>query len=207
MFIKIAKILGFALIMSIFLGLLGLFEGVGYRISSIREVSFIPHTRLGYADVIFHCDAVFNPILYPYYWMAGYGNVNASFYFAYATEHPQWLMDTSSGVPNMEADSDWYPFGWPPTPEERCETYEMYVLTLGNISNFIVLFTVTLFIEILKMRKLYLAIFGGVVGYALADEIGMIVGMVPGFFVFLLDLISPKFKRFLNNVRNYLWEM
>ncbi|MDH7476915.1 MAG: hypothetical protein QHH17_00840 [Candidatus Bathyarchaeota archaeon] len=103
---NVAKTLGFALIMAVFLVFLGLFEGVGYRVYSVKEVSFVPHTRLGYADVIFHCNATFNPILYPYYWLAGYGNVNADFYFLYTTEHPHWLMDTASGGPNMEVDSD-----------------------------------------------------------------------------------------------------
>ncbi len=61
-----------------------------------------------------------------------WGKVNADFYFAYATEHSHWLMDTTSGSPNMEVDSGWYPFGRPPTPEEKCETYEIRVLTLGT---------------------------------------------------------------------------
>jgi len=74
---------------------------------------------LGYADVIFHYDATFNPILYPYCWLVSYGNVNADFYFLHANEHPHWLKDTTSDGPNMEADNDWHPFGWPLKPGRK----------------------------------------------------------------------------------------
>lgn len=146
---NVAKMLECALIMSDFLGLLSLFENVGHRIYSMREVSFAPHTRLGYADVIFHCDAVFNPFFILITGWQVMVTLMQIFIFAYAAEHPQWLMGTTSGSPNMEADSDWYPFGWPPTLEERCETYE-YTVNFGGHFKLYCSFHYYNFIEILK---------------------------------------------------------
>jgi len=203
---NIGKKLVFALFTSMLLAMLGIFKGVGYRVFVIEETTFVPHTRLGYADVKFYFEGIFNPLLYPYYWIRNYGIINSDFYFLYRAEHPHWLMDTMSGGLNMEVDSDWYPWGWELTPEERCETYEIYLLTLGNVANFFVLFIVTLFIEILNMRKLYIAIFAGIVGFAFGNLTGTVAGMVVGLFLFILCFKLPKLNGFLNNLWFQLWE-
>jgi len=53
--------------MAMLLTFLGIIGNFGSYIYSMKE-TFIPHTRLGFADVVFQCNVVFNPILYLYYW-------------------------------------------------------------------------------------------------------------------------------------------
>jgi hypothetical protein len=77
---------------------------------------------------------------------------------------------------------------------------------LGNVSNFIALFLVALFVEFLKIRKLYFAIFAGIAGYAIADLTGMMVGLAVGLLIFFLDLKSSKVNKFFINLLSYLWK-
>ena len=64
----------FALAMAMLLTFLGIIGNFGSYIYSMKE-TFIPHTRLGFADVVFQCNVVFNPILYLYYWLQEYGRL------------------------------------------------------------------------------------------------------------------------------------
>jgi hypothetical protein len=151
----------FVFVMAMLLTFLGIIGNFGCHVYSIKEVSFIPYTRLGFADVIFFCDAVFNPVLYPYYWLQGYGRLNSEVEFIYKSEHPNWFSDTTSGGPNMETDSEWYPWGWGITPKERYEAYTTYLLCLGFYPNFAFLLVITSLIEIIT-RRLYLPVFAGI---------------------------------------------
>jgi hypothetical protein len=115
-------------------------------------------------------------------------------------------MDTVSGGLNMEVNSNWHPWGWKCALKERCDTYEIYLLTLRECYNFFILFIVTFFIEILNMRKLYIAIFAGIAGFAFGNLIGTVAGMVVGLSLIVLCFKLSKLNNFINNPWFQLWE-
>ncbi|RLI41380.1 hypothetical protein DRO69_11640 [Candidatus Bathyarchaeota archaeon] len=199
------KKLLFAFGAALFFTFLGIIGNFGYQVYSIEEVSFVPHTRLGFADVVFHCNAVFNPILYPYYWLKGFGSLNSNITFKYVSEHPHWLSDTASGGPNIETDSKWYPWGWGITPQERYETYIAYLLVLGIYPNFALLFIITLFVEITD-RRLYSMILAGIIGFAFWSVSGMLIGLFVATFILAVALVSPEVNKLLRQLWLYLWE-
>ena len=64
----------------------------------------------------------------------------------------------------------------------------MNMLMWGLLLNLFVLFSLTLAIEIVGQRGLYLVLFGGVVGFMASEILGVFVGMVAGSIVALIFL-------------------
>lgn len=165
----ILKKLIIAVILAFFLALLGIFDGVGYHVYQISETSFV--RQYSYALATFKCDLLYNPILYPFYWNIGEGRISGSFSMIY--------------VPDAYSGSRAY---YPPTPQERLPAYVMYVSDRGLLQNLIVLFILTVAIEIAGKRSLYLIVFGGVIGFYFSQINGMIVGMIAGSIAVVLSL-------------------
>jgi hypothetical protein len=168
----------FAIVMALFLALLGIFSGIGYQVYSIKELSFEPNYELGYAEVVFSCDIICNPILYPYYWLVGNGRVRGDF--------------SIMQIPESYSPGE---FGGPiyMTRQQRLDSYAMSIVTWGTTLNLIALFFVTGVIEIVGKRILYLSILGGAIGFV-ANIIGLIIGVIFGTIVAILIMLKlPPF--------------
>lgn len=182
--IRIFRKLIVAVLLAIFLTLLGIFDGVGYHVYSISETSFIRQGIGGYADATFKCDILYNPILYLFYWNVGRGHINGSFSMIY-------IPDAYSGNRAF----------YPPTPRERYPAYVMYLASWGLLPNLVVLFILTAAIEITGKRSLYLIVFGGVIGFYFFELVGVAIGMIIGSIAFAFLL---KYRR--DNPFSRFWE-
>jgi hypothetical protein len=160
---KILKKLILAVAFALLLALLGIFDGIGYHVYQISEISFVRQGQFGYAIATFKCDILYNPIIYPFYWNIGEGQIKGSFFMFY--------------VPDAYAGSRPY---YPPTPQERLPAYVMSVTSRGILPNLIILFILTGAIEAIGKRSLYLVVFGGVIGFYFSQIIGVIAGVVAG---------------------------
>lgn len=172
--IRIARKIVFAGLAAMLFLLLGLFGGVGYRLYSLKELGFVPHSRLGYADARFKCDILYSPLLYPVYWIMGRGHTNGTFSILYFAE----------GYTAGEHAAPIFGLG----EKDRRDVYLMNMLMWGLSLNLFVLFSLTLAIEIVGQRGLYLVLFGGVVGFMASEILGVFVGMVAGSIVALIFL-------------------
>ena len=174
-FVFYARKLIVAVLFGLLFFLLSIFAGVGYRVYGVRELDFVPNSDLGYADVTFKIDILYNPVLYPLYWMIGSGRVNAEFSVIYVPEHYR---------PGEFGSANW---------GSRSERENSYVLrTLGFagvLPNLLVLFIWTIAIEIVRIRGLYVILFSGVLGFYALEVMGAILGLVVGILVVLLLVI------------------
>jgi len=91
----------------------------------------------------------------------------------------------------MEVDSDCYPWRWERTPEKDARLMKSTLVDFKNVANFFALFIVTLFIEILNMRKLY-TLSSLYIGFAFGNLNGTVAGMAVDLFPFVLCLKLPK---------------
>lgn len=177
--VKRAKKLIFAVAIAFFLVLLGFFSGLGYH-ARIKEISFTPYSDMNFAAAKFNCDIWYNPVLFPFYWLKGSGHLYGNFSFIFIPE------TTGSGE-----------FGgpiFPATPKERAETYLMDMVMLGTTENLVMLLALTLLIEAIGKRSLYLVLFSTTICFAIASVIGAIVGLFLGAFAvaYILFRMSPE---------------
>lgn len=180
----------FVVAMTLFLLLLGLFSGLGYRVQSMKEVSFVPHNRLLYADAIFQCDVTFNPVLFPFYWIMGAGHLEGNFSTVIV---PEGLLPVEQIVPvwGMQA--------------SRIDSYITRIVTWGIFANAIVLFVIALFIEVIGKRVLYSAIFLCMIGFAFAGLIGAATGLFVGAFA-VAYVVRKAGNSILEKFWRSLWE-
>ncbi|MDH7564420.1 MAG: hypothetical protein QHH24_06050 [Candidatus Bathyarchaeota archaeon] len=157
---------GVAILLALGLLLLGLFEGVGYHLYFIRETSFIPHNQLGYADASFSIDLMYNPVLYPLYWLMGNGHINGTYSTIYLPE--------GYGAGEFSGPR------WGLWGKERQDAYIIQMLSWGSLLNLLFLAIITVSIEIVGKRCLYLVLGFGIFGFAAFELVGMAVGMVLG---------------------------
>ncbi|MBS7632902.1 hypothetical protein KEJ15_04680 [Candidatus Bathyarchaeota archaeon] len=155
-----------AILLALGLMLLGLFDGIGYHLYFIRETSFIPHSRLGYADASFSIDLMYNPVLYPLYWLMGSGRINGTYSTIYL---PEGYGSGEFGGPR-----------WGLWGKERQDAYIIEMLSWGSLLNLLFLAIITVSIEIVGKRCLYLVLGLGIFGFAAFELVGMAVGMVVG---------------------------
>lgn len=172
--IRIARKIVFAGLAAMLLMLLGLFGGVGYRLYSLKELGFVPHSRQGYADARFKCDILYSPILYPVYWIMGRGHTNGTFSILYFPE----------GYTAGERAAPIFGLG----EKDRRDVYLMNMLMWGLSLNLFVLFSLTLTIEIVGQRGIYLVLFGGAVGFMTSEILGVLIGTIAGSVVALVFL-------------------
>lgn len=76
--VRILKVLVVSVVLALFLSLIGFFGGLGYNVNRIEEKSFV-RTPDGFANATFICDLVYNPLLYPFYWLVGNGHPSGTF--------------------------------------------------------------------------------------------------------------------------------
>ena len=178
--------------MTLLLALLGLFTGLGYHVRSIEEVSFIPHAQWNFAEVIVDCDIVYNPFLFPFYWIVGDGHLDGNFSMMFVAEA------YSPGE-----------FGGPIfglKPQDRLDVYVMRMVIWGFTPNLVLLFLLALLIEVMRKRVFYLAIFSSTIGFAVSGIIGAIAGLFVGSFVVAYILLRMSPENPLMKYWKSLWE-
>jgi len=171
---------------------LGLYGGIGYKVNSISESYFHPYDELGYADAVFYCDVVFNPVLYPSYWLTGTGHLAGNFTVRYLPE-------------------SYYPgeFGgpiWGLSPKTRTEFYVMFVITGATYSDLLIIFLIGLSIEAIGKRELYLVLFSGLLGFAGGAAIGTLIGLGAGAAFALIVMFALPKDNILSRFWRSLWE-
>lgn len=188
-YVRVFLRLAFAVVMAVFLVFLGTFEGVGYQVHRIQELSFVPNYNYGYADAAFTFDATYNPILFPFYWLVGQGHVSGNFSMKYL---PQGYETGEYGGPIYGQ-----------KPEDRYGNYASYMATWGTLANLIIFLVVTVSIELLKHRILYALLFFGIAGFAVAGVVGVVGGLVLGVFA-VLYLLKTGFRFPMAGLRGHI---
>lgn len=189
---NVTKKIVFALGIAFLFIFLGLYAGIGYQVNSIDQIYFYPHNNLGYADASFYCDVYFNPILYPSYWLKGIGHITGNFTIMYLPE-------------------SYYPgeFGgpiWGLSEKTRYENYIMYVVTGATYSDLLIIFLISIGIETIGKRGLYLVLFSGILGFATGGITGTLVGLGVGVAAALIIIFVLPEDNILSRLWYSLWE-
>jgi len=185
--VKVVRRLLFALGITLFLIILSLFQNVGYKVKAIDEVYFTPYNQFGYADVVFYVDIVFNPILFPSYWLKGIGVIKGNVSIKYL---PESYHSGEFGGPI-----------WGLKESDRYDTYVMSLVVRGLWTNALLILLIILPVEATVFREFYLVIFSGIAGFTIGDFYGSIVGAVIGFIIVVIIRI------YLNNLVEVLREL
>jgi hypothetical protein len=157
--------MGLAILMALLFAVLGLIGGLGYHVLSLQQLSFYPHDILGYADATISFSAIYNPILYPFYWIVRSGSISGNFSLMY--------------LPEARVGEFLSPV-WGLKPSDRYDYYTIQMVTWGFWSNLICLLFITVLIEVASARALYLAMLSGILGFYVAEVFGMLTGLVAG---------------------------
>lgn len=185
----LAKKLVIAALLTLLLIILGTFNGLGYHIYSIKEKSFTPYNQLGYAHVVLTCDIIYNPILYPYYWLVGRGHLAGDFHLIYI---PEGYFPGEFGGPIWR------------TTQHRINSYLMTMLTWGITPNAITLFLIAIIIESLE-RSLFLSVLFGILGF-LMGMLGILSGIIFGIIIVVLIKNNVPPFNFLKELWHSLWD-
>ncbi|MCJ7423322.1 hypothetical protein MUP01_03530 [Candidatus Bathyarchaeota archaeon] len=192
--IRVGKRIGLTIGFTLLLALLGLFSNLGYHVYSLKQVSFVKHSQLGYADATVECDILYNPLLYPFYWFTPNMTGRQSGVFV-ITYYPETYGSGDSARPR-----------WGYRPEDRYENYMTTLTSWGFYPNLLILCFFPFMIEIARSRLLYLIIIFGVGGFAVATLVGMGVGLVTGLGIFLFLRFRVPSDNILARFWSSLWE-
>lgn len=173
--------------MAFLLAVLGLVGGMGYHLFQLKQLSFIIHNDQGYADARIVFSATYDPLLYPFYWFTRNGYINGTFSLTYV---PEAYSPGEFGGPI-----------WGLKPSDRYENYTLQMITWGFWANLIILLFVTVMIEVGSARTLYLTLFSGILGFYVAELLGMIIGFAAG----LILVLYIMFRLPKNNVLARFW--
>jgi hypothetical protein len=165
-----------AILFALLFLILGLFGGLGYHVYQIAEVSFVRNSQYGYADATFRCDMICDPLLYPFYWVAGRGRLNGTFSIIYV---PEAYSPGGRAYYGVE-------------PKERYSEYVIRMLTWATLPNLLFLFFLTVAVEIVGKRSLYAVFLSGVLGFYALEVIGLVMGLA---FACLAISLFSKFWR------------
>jgi|GEM_PF-6716314 hypothetical protein len=186
------KKLIFAVAMTFLFLLLGLFGNIGYSSDwSNKTVT----SNKEYRNV--ELSITYNPILYPFYWITGNGHISL-------TVNPSRNAPQSSSEPHLfdphliEKGSQ----NVVVTPfrsfAEICEEIVIAMLIWGIYGNLFVLLTITIAIEILRLRVLYIILFSGIIGFFIAEIIGTIISLLIGIILATIYMLKlPKNNMFV----------
>jgi hypothetical protein len=193
-FVTLFKRIIIAIALAFLLLFLGFFGNIGYQVISVKELPYPLGFRTygTYAVGRFYCDIVYNPILYPYYWLVGAGH----------------LMQNVSMVvyPDYGPGEQAYPI-FPRIDIRETDLYVTTMIIWGTAPNAIFLLFITLFLEIIGRRIIYLILMSGTLGFALGSIIGTVVASAIGasIIIYLSVFNKPKMEM-LRNFWHSLWE-
>ena len=163
-------------VLTLVLGLLALIPNVGYELSIEvynRDVRYewIDETEFLYAIVDFHADGVFSPLLYPMSWILGRGSISRNVSMVYL---PDWTWGTDPRSGERYTVPRW---GKPQAVRDEARMKVAVDELLINIPLLVALSATLVFL--IKYR-IFLWFSGGVLGFAVAGLVGMIVGLSLG---------------------------
>jgi hypothetical protein len=196
---RIFRKLVVAVLVAFLFALLGTFYGLGYHVNSIQELSFQRTSTFwaeDYAAATFECDMTYNPLLCPFYWIAGNGHVNGNFSIIYQPEYARHQ--------DLESHDTWSTPFYGTNPSSRYFEYVMAISYWGILPNLITLLFLTIMVEIVGRRILYMFIFCGILGFYPLGLIGVLVGMMIGCFAWFL--FSKFLSGFLTRLLDHLFE-
>jgi len=180
--VRILRKLVVAVLFSFLFVLLGFFSGLGYHVNRIEETSFV--YQYTYAQAEFSADVIYNPLVYPYYWVLGSGHVYGSFSMIYIPD-----AYTASGRP-------FYGAG----PSGRYAEYLLIVISWGTLPNLLTLFVVTLAVEVVGRRVIYMVLLLGSIGFYWFVLEGVLLGVITG------SLLAVLLKFWRENPLTQLWD-
>jgi hypothetical protein len=192
--VRIGRKLVVAVLVAFLFTLLGVFQGLGYHVNNIQELSFERKWDLwdeAYGVATFECDLTYDPLLCPFYWISGNGHVNGNFTMIYQPEYTT-LQDPQT-----------HETGSTPYWSDRNGRYLDYVMALsywGTLPNLLTLLFLTVIVEIVGKRILYAIIFCGILGFYALGLTGALVGVMIGCLAWLL------FSKFLSGSLARLWD-
>ncbi|MGB9778483.1 MAG: hypothetical protein ACPLW8_03670 [Candidatus Bathyarchaeales archaeon] len=171
-----------------------MFHEIGFHVYDIKELYFKPNPQLGYADAAFSCDILFNPLTHPFYWISP--DVNGHIIGNFSTRY----------VPEGYGGGEFSGPRFPLWPKQRYDYYITIFEVWGLYQNMLVLFFIAITIEILKLRIVYIAYFCGILGFAVAQLIGMFIGVIVGSIVVIYIKRRLPSDNVLVNFWRSLWE-
>ena len=184
--VKIIRKLVVAVLFALLFTFLSFFSGPGYHVNQMEEVSFDRYFGLGFANATFQCDIVFNPLVYPFYWFTGSGHFVGNFSMMYVPE------GYSQGGRAFYGSF----------PRDRYPEYLTYVTTWGTLPNLVVLLFITLAVEVVGRRILYLFLLSGILGFYAFTLVGTVVGVIAGC---LAALLASRLARARGYTLEQLW--
>jgi hypothetical protein len=190
---KTLKKLLVAVAMAFLLGFIGMFHEIGFHVYYIKELYFKPNSQLGYADAAFSCDILFNPLTHPFYWLSP--EVNGHIIGNFSTRY----------VPEGYGGGEFSGPRFPLWPKQRYDYYLTIFEVWGLYPNLLMLFFIALAIEV-SSRIIYIAYFCGILSFALAQLLGMFVGLIVGAIVVLYIKRRLTSDNVLVNFWRSLWE-
>lgn len=193
-FVTVLKRIVFALAFTLLMLLLGFFGTIGYHVISVKELSYpLGFRSYGtYAVGSFYCDIVYNPILYPYYWFVGAGHF---------TGNVSMIL-----IPDYGPGEQAYPIF--PGPDVReGDLYVTSMLVWGITANMAFLLFITVFLEIINKRIVYLVLSSGTLGFAVASVIGLVIGsLISASAIVYLSVFNKSKMAVLRDFWSSLWE-
>jgi hypothetical protein len=161
------------------LPILSIIPNIGYHVYAKKEASFVRHPISGYADVVFYCDMMYNPLLYPTYWMKGLGRITDDFTMIY--------------IPESYSSSEFAGGFWGVDPTSRYDDYVLRLVTADVYVTLAYFVLLAIIVEIIGKREVYIPILLGVIGFATAEIVGMVIGLLFGIALALFWAFkSPK---------------
>jgi hypothetical protein len=191
--VTIIRKLVVATLFALLLFLLGIFGGLGYR-GYAKEISMERDYQSGFANVGFTCEILYDPITYPSYWIMGSGYINTTMEIPYAPQaHYPGEGTGDVGAPMYGNRKD------------RESEYLISMLIWGAPINLIVLLSITIAIEAIRIRSLYLILLSGILGFYVFNVPGVLFGVVAGSLVVVL-LFRLWRDNFIVRFWRSLWE-
>ena len=194
-YVTVLKRIIFALAFTLLMLLLGFFANIGYHVISVKELPYpLGFRSYGtYAIGRFYCDIVYNPILYPYYWFVGTGHFMGNFSMFILPEGYMPGEFGGSVYPRIDI--------------RESDLYVTRMLIWGTTANMVFLLFITVFLEVINKRIVYLVFIGGTLGFAVASVIGLVVGsFISASAIVYLSVFNKSKMAMLRDFWHSLWE-
>lgn len=167
-----------AVAVALLLSFAGVLGGFGYHVRLLK-ITFDLSGGV-YAVV----EATYNPLLHPFNWLVNRGSLIAEF---------NGMMVGSSVRAGYI------------TAEDYLATFALDLAVWDSLESLVILLLVTIAIEVVEERLLYLVLFAGVVGF-LAGIIGTAIGLAAGAVFFLIYKFKLGNENIFARFWDYFWE-